>query len=104
MARRGTTRRTVETIGTLIDAGRGINVIELAEELIAAFGGARAFAATYHTEFATGTKPGSISRSKMLDGVLRIISSATQANKGKEKDITGLSDEELADEMLRLLQ
>lgn len=97
-------RKPSEAINAFLKSGRGINVAELAEELISAFGGSREFARTYHTEFKEGTKPGGIARSKMLDGVLRIITAAGAQNKGQKGDVSVLSDEELSEELCRLLR
>src|SRR5437588_5900198 len=95
-------RKPSEALDAVVQAGKSIDVGELAEELLAAFGGARSFAHSYHHEFAEGSKAGSISRSKMLDGVLRIVAQATTANKGKD-NVTSMSDDDLADEIVRLL-
>jgi hypothetical protein len=97
-------REPTEALGVVLDAGRAINTAELAEELIAAFGGSRKFAHQYHLEF-EGCKAGGIARTKMLDGVLRVVTAAGSQNKGKmgAGDPTGMSDEELLAELAKLL-
>lgn len=91
-------------IGLVLDSGRAINTAELAEELISAFGGAREFARSYHVEF-VGCKAGTIARTKMLDGVLRVVSAAGAQNKGvrSASDPSGMTDEELMAEMGKIL-
>jgi hypothetical protein len=97
-------RDPVEAIKLVLDSGRAVNTADLAEELISAFGGSKKFAQSYKTEF-DGAKGGSISRSKMLDGVLRVITAAGAQNKGAKGagDPAAMSDEELLAEVARML-
>lgn len=93
----------VEVLAPILDSGRGINTAELAEEMIAAFGGARKFSQSYYTEF-EGCKVGGIARTKMLDGVLRVVTAAGSQNKGRNMgDPSNMSDEDLMAELGRLL-
>lgn len=90
-------------IKLVLDSGRAVNTADLAEELISAFGGSREFAQEYYLEFKSA-KLGSISKSKMLDGVLRIVAAAGSQNKGKGGgDPSGMSEEELLNEIGRML-
>lgn len=73
---------------------RRLDVTELAAELMEAFGGAREFAAKYTQEFSQA-KPGSISRSKMLDGLLKVVMSAAAHDKKKGLPLGDLDDADL---------
>jgi hypothetical protein len=96
-------RDPTDAIKLVLDSGRAVNTADLAEELISAFGGSKKFAGQYKLEF-DGAKAGSISRSKMLDGVLRVVTAAGSQNKGKSAgDPSGMSDDELMGEIGRML-
>jgi hypothetical protein len=96
-------RKASEALDPILKAGRSISVGDLAEELVSALGGAKNFAAMYAKELQTGTKPGSVSRAKMLDGVMRIVTSSSSQNRGKEVDDTQLDDDELNEVVSGLL-
>jgi hypothetical protein len=91
-----------ESLAGVVAAGKAVNVAELAEELIQAFGGARKFAARYYHEY-RAAKAGTISRSRMLEGVLRTISISSAQTKAAQRDEGSLTDSELATAALDLL-
>jgi hypothetical protein len=68
------------TVLELVEQATGaINVSELAVAMLEEFGGLVQFAREYKKEFDEAT-PGSISRSKMLEGMMRVINMATPKN------------------------
>lgn len=95
-------RNPSEAVKPLLEAGKAINLGELAEELMGAFGGPKVFATTYHKEFTESRT--AMARSKMLDGVLRIITQATARATGKGDDIASLTDDELSAFVVDLLK
>lgn len=88
-------RKASDVLEPIIAAGRALKVGDLAEELISAIGGTKEFAKLYAEELKTGTKPGSVARARMLDGVLRIVGQASSQNKGMERPEDQLTDAEL---------
>lgn len=88
-------QRASEAIKIIRKASRRrLDVTEVAAELMEAFGGAREFASRYYREF-DGAKPGSISRAKMLDGLIRLVMSAASHDKKKGLPLDDLGDEDL---------
>lgn len=88
-------RKASEALDPILKAGKALKVGDLAEELISAIGGTAAFAKLYADEIKVGTKPGSVSRARMLDGVLRIVTSASAQNKSLGKNEDEMDDQEL---------
>ena len=84
-----------EALAPILGAGKEISVSELAEELIAEAGGAKSFAKLYIQEMRNGTKEGSVARARMLDGILKIVTSSSAQNKGQGKTEDQMSEEEL---------
>ncbi len=97
-------KKASEALDPILRAGKAVNVAELAEHLISALGGTPAFAALYAEEVMKGTKPGTVSRARMLDGVLRVVGQASAQQKGKQVDEGEMSDEELAAVATELLR
>jgi hypothetical protein len=83
------------------EAGNAINVSEVASELLSAFGGSKTFAASFKQEY-DDAKPGSVSRSKMLEAVLRSLQAA--APKDKPQDLGTVSEQELRQMLLQTLR
>lgn len=81
-----------EVIGLLNDAERVVDVGDIAKDLLQAFGGSREFANRYKTEF-DNAMGGSMARCKMLEGVLRAITQAS--NRLPETDPEKMSDADL---------
>lgn len=88
-------RKASEALAPILEAGRALKVADLAEELVSAIGGTAAFAKLYASELTEGTKPGSVSRARMLDGILRIVAQSSAQQKGMERPEDQLSDAEL---------
>lgn len=97
-----TPRKSVEAIKAVVQGGRAVNVAELAEELISAFGGPRYFSKRFFREF-KGARVGSVVRAKMLESVLRVIANSSAQNKDLRKSESDLSDQELAETAFQLL-
>ena len=95
-------RKPTEVLDTLVEGSKGLDVGDLAAELMQAFGGPRKFASLYYDEFQATT--GAVSRSKLLEGVLRIVTQASAANKDRAPGTGGLSDQELMGELVGLLK
>jgi hypothetical protein len=94
-------RKASETLAPILKAGRTINVSDLAQALIAEFGGHVAFAREYVAE---AKKSGGVSKARMLDGVLRIVGQASVRNKDMRKPEGKMTDQELHAEALALLK
>lgn len=92
-----------EALMPILASGKDISVGELAEELIAEAGGAKEFARLYIKELKQGTKEGSVARARMLDGILKIVTSSSAQNKGQGRTEDQMSEEELALTAKRLL-
>jgi hypothetical protein len=88
-------RKASEALDPILKAGKALKVGDLAEELISAIGGTAAFAKLYAEEITGGTKPGSVSRARMLDGVLRIVTNASAQNKSLARTEDEMDDDEL---------
>lgn len=101
-SRKQAAAKAAEAVDAVLDAGTSINVTELAQELISALGGIRAFAKTYVDEL-TKMKAGTIGKAKMMDAVLRIVTSSSTINKDRGKDAGGMSEQELRDAATTLL-
>lgn len=93
-----------DALAPILAAGKEISVAELAEELVAQAGGAKEFAKLYMTELKQGTKQGSVARARMLDGILKIVTSASAQNKGQGKTEDQMTDEELRATARRLIE
>lgn len=89
-----------EALPILLDAPKSATVDELAQHLVAQCGGVAAFAKEYIKEM-RGQK--GVAKARMLDGIMRIVTSSSTLNKKLASDEHGLSDEELAEEARRLL-
>jgi hypothetical protein len=96
-------RKPSEAIKAVVDAGQPLNVGELAESMVGAFGGPKKLAKLFFDEFnREGTA--SMARTKMLEAVLRIVTQASaQEAKNKVPGEEELSDDELQGEIVRLL-
>lgn len=96
-------RKAADALLPILTAGKAINVAELAEELIHAMGGVREFAALYIKELKE-TKPGGIAKARMLEGVMRIVTSASVQAKGSKKAEDEMSVSELEAVVLGVIQ
>ncbi len=91
----GRSKRATEpttVLGLITESENAVNVSELAVAMLGEFGGMAQFASAYKAEY-DQAKPGSISRSKMLEGVMRLVAMA--APKNHNADLGGLGDEDL---------
>jgi hypothetical protein len=78
-----------------------LDMAELAESMIEAFGGKQAIAKEFHEAYKT-TTAGSTARQKMLEGMLRLVGQA--APKSSDEDVTLLTDEDLERTIHLILQ
>jgi len=97
-------RKASEAIDPILKAGKALKVGDLAEELISAIGGTAEFARLYAEELQDGTKPGSVARARMLDGILRLVTNASAQNKSMARTEDEMEDEELAEIARELLE
>lgn len=81
-------------LAAIRDAGKSLNVGELANELLKAFGGAAEFASRFRAEY-DDAKEGSIAKTKMLECVTRIVSTASARHKDALDDLSQFSDADL---------
>jgi hypothetical protein len=96
-------RKASEALDPILKAGKALKVGDLAEELISAIGGTAEFARLYAKELQDGTKPGSVARARMLDGILRLVTNASAQNKSMARTEDEMEDEELAEIARELL-
>lgn len=92
-------RKPSEALDAILASGKAINVADLAEHLIDAIGGTQEFARLYVDELKAAR---GIAKSKMLEGVMRIVNQASQGQ--KTGDPSDMSDAELRAELLRFLE
>jgi hypothetical protein len=92
-----------EVLPILLADTKGVSVGDLAEHLIAAIGGVKAFAELYVREMKSPGVKG-VARARMLDGVMRIVTAHSSLNKKLGDDEHGMTDAELAAEAKSLLE
>lgn len=81
-------------LNAIREAGKSLNVTELATEMLEAFGGPKEFAATFRAEF-DAAPSGGVAKSKMLECVTRMVSQAHARNKDALDDLSQFDDADL---------
>ena len=89
-----------EVLETVNKAGRGLDLAELAGEMLGAFGGPKEFAGAYHQLYTDA--PAGIAKTKLIEGVLRLLTAASAKQNGS-LDLTGLLDDDLKQLLAELL-
>jgi hypothetical protein len=83
--------------------GSRLVVSELLEGMMQVWGGPAEFCKAYHTEF-MAAKAGGIARTRMLDSIIRLFITHTANLKGLGTDMTNLSEDEIKQTLLELLE
>jgi DNA-nicking Smr family endonuclease len=91
-----------QVLAAVNDAGSDLDIQRLAEELLDAFGGAKAFGLLLKQEYDSDAST-SIARANILQSVLRVITQAANKRTGQQ-DLSGLTQEELEAQVGRLLK
>ncbi len=89
-----------EVVDILRQGSGKVTVTELAEVLMAEVGGPREFARKYAAEL-DAAPAGGMARTKMLDGIMRVVSQATAKN--PDDNLDDMTEEQLEAEINRLM-